>query len=252
MARFVKLFESIETWEWYTDQNTKSVFLHCLIKASWNDYRWKGTVIKAGSFPTSYMKLAAELGLTESKVRTSIKKLILTGELTKEVTDEKTVITVMNWANYQSSSSSDDKDDDRQIAGKSQANRRRIATTKKYRSKEVKEVKNKDSKDLKPMVISNDRDGWFEEFWNIYPKKIQKKTSEQKFKLHVKDVLTFNTIMFDLSIRVKSNDWLKEDGQYIPNPTTYLNQRRWEDEAKPIRKTSSFLDMLKEEENEQN
>ena len=110
-------------------------------------------------------------------------------------------------------------------------------------------VKSKDLK-IKPLVISNDRDGWFNQFWNIYPKKIQRKTSEQKFKLHVKDELTFNAVMLNLSIMCKSNDWTKDNGQYIPNPTTYLNQRRWEDETKPVVKTSSFLDMLKEQENE--
>ena len=27
-----------------------------------------------------------------------------------------------------------------------------------------------------------------------------------------------------------SEDWLKEKGQYIPYPTSWLNQKRWEDE----------------------
>lgn len=27
-----------------------------------------------------------------------------------------------------------------------------------------------------------------------------------------------------------SKDWLKDNGQYIPYPSTWLNQRRWEDE----------------------
>ena len=30
--------------------------------------------------------------------------------------------------------------------------------------------------------------------------------------------------------RSKSTDWTKDNGQFIPYPTTYLNQRRWEDE----------------------
>ena len=28
----------------------------------------------------------------------------------------------------------------------------------------------------------------------------------------------------------KSDQWKKDNGQFIPNPTTWLNQRRWEDE----------------------
>ena len=28
----------------------------------------------------------------------------------------------------------------------------------------------------------------------------------------------------------KSKEWKKENGKYIPHPTTWLNQKRWEDE----------------------
>jgi hypothetical protein len=33
-----------------------------------------------------------------------------------------------------------------------------------------------------------------------------------------------------LSWQMKSDQWFKNEGQYIPNPTTYLNQGRWKDE----------------------
>jgi hypothetical protein len=31
-----------------------------------------------------------------------------------------------------------------------------------------------------------------------------------------------------------SHDWTKENGQYIPNPATWLNQGRWMDEPTEI------------------
>jgi DNA replication protein DnaC len=30
-----------------------------------------------------------------------------------------------------------------------------------------------------------------------------------------------------------STEWLKDGGQFIPHPATWLNGRRWEDEAPP-------------------
>lgn len=105
---------------------------------------------------------------------------------------------------------------------------------------------NRLDKIIKPTVIL---DGWFNEFWSIYPKKVQRKTSEQKFKLYVKDECTFNAILLDVRMRLKSTDWTKENGRFIPHPTTYLNQQRWEDETKPEEKATSFMDMLREEEN---
>lgn len=38
-----------------------------------------------------------------------------------------------------------------------------------------------------------------------------------------------------------SKDWLKDNGQYIPYPSTWLNQRRWEDEDIQINEPMSAL-----------
>lgn len=38
-----------------------------------------------------------------------------------------------------------------------------------------------------------------------------------------------------------SKDWLKDNGQYIPYPSTWLNQRRWEDEDIESNKPMSAL-----------
>ena len=67
----------------------------------------------------------------------------------------------------------------------------------------------------------------FTEFWNKYPKKVGKDAaykSWQKVKPRIDDVL------FALSWQCKTDQWIKNDGQFIPNPATYLNQGRWQDE----------------------
>ena len=38
-----------------------------------------------------------------------------------------------------------------------------------------------------------------------------------------------------------SKDWLKDNGQYIPYPSTWLNQKRWEDEEIENNKPMSAL-----------
>lgn len=75
-------------------------------------------------------------------------------------------------------------------------------------------------------------DGAFDSFWSIYPKKAAKPAALKAFKSakingHLPDVLAHVGIMS------ASEDWTKNSGQYVPNPATYLNQRRWEDEAAP-------------------
>lgn len=37
-----------------------------------------------------------------------------------------------------------------------------------------------------------------------------------------------------IEVQKKSDQWQRDNGQYIPYPATWLNGRRWEDEIQPI------------------
>lgn len=37
---FVKLSRKMLNWEWYTDVNTKTLFIHCLLRANWKKERF--------------------------------------------------------------------------------------------------------------------------------------------------------------------------------------------------------------------
>ena len=69
----------------------------------------------------------------------------------------------------------------------------------------------------------------FTRFWKAYPKKVGKGVAEKTWaKLKLDDKI--DAIMEALSWQVDSDQWNKDDRQYVPNPVTYLNQSRWEDE----------------------
>jgi len=88
-------------WEWYSDNNTKVLFLHCLLKANWEEKKWRGITIQRGQFFTSIGHLAAEVNLSSMQVRNCIEKLKTTNEITTETTSEGTKITVCNYDTYQ-------------------------------------------------------------------------------------------------------------------------------------------------------
>lgn len=67
----------------------------------------------------------------------------------------------------------------------------------------------------------------FDEFWSIYPKKVDKKGSLRAFKNIPKLKEVFPVIIQALEIQKQSIQWTKDHGQYIPNPTTYIHQERW-------------------------
>lgn len=101
MAGHIKLDRKILDWEWYRDINTKTLFLHCLLKANWKDGRFQGVDIPRGSFATSYQSLADETGLSVKNVRTAINHLKTTGEVAVNRHPKFSVITVKNYYSYQ-------------------------------------------------------------------------------------------------------------------------------------------------------
>ena len=128
MNGYIILFRKFLNWEWYKNEVTKSVFLHCILKANWEEKKFEGEIIKRGSFITTLEKLANELGYTISQIRTALKHLVLTNDLAIKTTNKFRVITVVNYELYQDIS----KQNDKQIANKSQTNRKQIATTNTY------------------------------------------------------------------------------------------------------------------------
>lgn len=70
----------------------------------------------------------------------------------------------------------------------------------------------------------------FDAFWKCYPRKVAKSVALKSFsKINIDDNL-FSQIMSKLEEYKKSYDWTKDNGQFIPHPATWLNQKRWEDE----------------------
>ena len=111
---------------------------------NWTDKKWKGQEIKRGSIVSSYEKLATETGLSVMQVRTAIKKLRSTGEITSKSSNKNTVFIVNNYDLYQGSN----KQNNEPVTSKQQTDNIQITTTKE--SKEVKKEKNNNIKRFTP------------------------------------------------------------------------------------------------------
>ena len=70
----------------------------------------------------------------------------------------------------------------------------------------------------------------FELFWGEYPRKTGKGKARESF-LKIKPSLELtDKIITAVQNQKKSQQWLREKGQFIPHPATWLNQERWDDE----------------------
>ena len=68
----------------------------------------------------------------------------------------------------------------------------------------------------------------FDRFWKAYPRKVGKQTALKAFR---KVNTPLETLLNAIEVQKRSKQWQKDNGQFIPHPTTWLNQWRWEDEV---------------------
>lgn len=90
--------------------------------------------------------------------------------------------------------------------------------------KEEEEDKDKDRKE------GECREGGFSQFWSAYPKKLAKGDAEKAWKKQGCEPL-LESILKKLEAFKTSDDWLKDGGQFIPYPATWINRKSWQDEV---------------------
>jgi len=106
--------------------------------------------------------------------------------------------------------------------------------------KSKKKIKNK-KKNKDPLKDEYSKE--FLSFWESYPKRKDKAKAYQSWlKIDVSNGM-LKTILDAIEIQKKCDQW--QNPQYIPMPTTWLNNSRWEDETDGVKKPEPF-DMFEE------
>lgn len=138
---YIKIFRKMLDWEWFSDVNTFYVFMYCLLKANWEDKKWRGIDVKRGSFITSRAHLSKELHLSEQATRTALEHLESTNEITKSTTAKYSVITVVKYDDYQTNNQVNNQESTNKTTSKStnkQPSSNQVATTTKEIKKDKK------------------------------------------------------------------------------------------------------------------
>lgn len=99
---FISLHRSLREWQWYSKPNMVAVWIELLLTANFKDNYYDGKLIKKGQIIFGRKKFADRIGLSEQQIRTCINRLKSTNEITIETTNKYSVITIVNWAYYQS------------------------------------------------------------------------------------------------------------------------------------------------------
>lgn len=154
MASWIKIFRELLQWEWFQKAEMVQLFIYLLLKANCVDKQWQGITIKRGQLATSNATMRQDLRLSEQQIRTCIKRLISTGEITYKSTNRYVVITICNYDKYQEIGNSINEQTNNQSTDEQRAINEQSTTTK-----EVKNIRSKEYniKDIKQESGSNDQ-----------------------------------------------------------------------------------------------
>ena len=80
--------------------------------------------------------------------------------------------------------------------------------------------------------VPNVNDQRFNQFWKAYPRKMAKTAAKKAWDKIKPNETMFETIMHAIEDQKRGADWKKNNGQFIPYPSTWLNQWQYENEVR--------------------
>ena len=132
---WVKLHRKLKNWGWYKDPYMLSLFIHLLLDANHEQNVWNGITVNPGELVTGLNSLSVSTGISIQRLRTCIKRLKSTNEITIKTTSKFSIISITKWADYQSD----------QQAHQQAINKQSTSNQQHLKNERIKEVKNSSS-----------------------------------------------------------------------------------------------------------
>lgn len=207
------------------DSDHLAVWIYLLLNATHQKqkmiFEGKVIVLQPGQLITGRKSISAKIHVSESKVQRVLKMLESEQQIEQQTTPRNRLITIVAWTDYQES--------ERQT--EQQLNNNRTTTEQQLNT-------NKNVNNGRSSIYAQK----FEQFYAKYPKKKAKQAAVKAWgKLKPDDAL-FAQIMKGLDNHIRSEDWSKEDGKFIPYPASWINGRRWEDELR-VKKSGGLREL---------
>lgn len=210
--------DSIDNLTWFEEVMFYRLIVNC---DDYGRFDGRAAVIKSRLFPLKD-------NITVKAVEAAIKKLVSVELVTLYVFEGKPYLHLPTWDSHQQIRAKRSKYPSPDDADKTICNH--------MISDDIKCTRNPIQSESNPNTESEseragaERDRMFDEFWSAYPKKVGKKDAQRAFAKVPK--AEWPKLVPAIEQQKKSKQWQKDDGQYIPNPSTWLNQGRWDDVLK--------------------
>ncbi len=97
-------------------------------------------------------------------------------------------------------------------------------------SKKTRGIKKGKSPPPKKRIATAAFERSFKVFWPVYPRKVGKRNALKAWLKIKPDEVLVKKIVDAVKAHAKSDQWTRDDGQYVPHPATWLNGELWNDE----------------------
>lgn len=231
MAGFTKLFASItDSTIWQAPDTTRIVWITMLAMADQNGYVGASVPGLAARARVSMSDCIAALDTLRSPDEWSRTK-DFEG---RRITDADGGWRLLNHAKYRAKLDAVDRREQARVAmAKLRASRKQALTVNRVNTGSVSltQAEAEAEATKTPLPPNGGNASRFEKFWKAYPAKIGKIAAQKAFEKHRPDDALLDAMLSALEAQRRSDKWQKDGGQYIPNPATWLNQGRWQDDV---------------------
>ncbi len=223
---WLKLYRKLRHHPKSKDAGFMWIWLMILLEATHKDYLidWCGEVItlKPGQFVTSREALAEKTGEHQSKIYRTLRWLESEHQIEQQKSNRSTLITITNWSKYQSGEQQNE-----QPANNQRTTSEQPANTNKNR----KNVRSEEPE----RELSESYSPEFSDFWDLYPNKTGKGKAWESWQKKRCNVI-LDIILTSVNLHLDCKKWNpnSKGDTYIPLPSTWLNQNRWEDTPEPF------------------
>ena len=225
-----KLLDS-PIWQ-VTTVEQKVILITLLLMANHSEKKWywqgEEFICQPGQFITSLPNIvkACGNGLTVQNVRTALKKFENMNFLTDQSTKTGRLITIVNWQGYQGKREVDNRQPNSQLTSNNNDNNITMINNDNNNNARAREQ-------TKNRLEVNEKEKGFELFWELYPSKRKKPVARiawMNMRVHSEE--QYALINAAVERYKKTDQWQENNGRYIPDPDTFLQDERWTDEIK--------------------
>ena len=251
---YIKIHRKIQDSFIYKDSKALHLWIHLILEANHKDREFifnnKKQICKRGQLIAGRQSLALETRISSSRVYRILKMLESEHLIEQQKTNKFTIITLLEYRKYQGDIGNVEHQTEQQLNNQRTTTEQPVNTNNNVNTlKNVNNVNTTTAKADKPKSkIEQD----FDTFWSVYPKK---KSRHDAFRAWQKAKPSIIIVLTALNWQKASVDWLKDNGQYIPYPATYINRGGYLDENpsqyykrnKEVKKDTYIESKLKDE-----